>query len=92
MGEAYVEMMIADPDRLRAQLQAYAACDDPESARSCATATAGSSTRRVEGRAGERVSQCFAYGMLFNVVTMMGLQAKPRAVGGRMVDGLQHKR
>src|SRR5690349_8823973 len=30
MGEAYVEMITADPNRLRGQLQAYAACDDQD--------------------------------------------------------------
>src|SRR5712691_3628091 len=30
MGEAYVAMITADRNRLRGQLQAYAACDDPE--------------------------------------------------------------
>src|ERR1700690_4470538 len=30
MGKAYVARLAADPLRLRAQMQAYAACDDPE--------------------------------------------------------------
>src|SRR5881296_1090978 len=30
IGEAYVEQLEADRTRLRAQMQAYAACDDPE--------------------------------------------------------------
>src|SRR5579872_2654953 len=30
IGAAYVARMSADPIRLRAQMQAYAACDDPE--------------------------------------------------------------
>jgi len=30
MGEAYMDWITADPRRLRAQLQSYAACDDPE--------------------------------------------------------------
>src|ERR1700744_6378497 len=30
MGQAYVERLAAYPLRLRAQMQAYAACDDPE--------------------------------------------------------------
>src|SRR6266550_3900141 len=30
MGDAYVENLLSDRTRLRAQMQAYAACDDPE--------------------------------------------------------------
>src|SRR5947208_9453727 len=30
LGMAYVDRLSADPVRLRAQMQAYAACDDPE--------------------------------------------------------------
>ena len=30
MGDAYVQRLIADQTRLRAQMQAYAACGDPE--------------------------------------------------------------
>ena len=30
MGESYMEMLLTDRTRLRAQMQAYAACDDPE--------------------------------------------------------------
>src|SRR5205085_11963467 len=30
MGQVYVDELIADRTRLKAQLEAYAACDDPE--------------------------------------------------------------
>src|SRR5919202_6141752 len=30
MGRAYAETLLPDPNRLRAQMQAYAACDDAE--------------------------------------------------------------
>src|ERR1051325_4784376 len=30
MGKAYRELIRSNPDRLRGQLQSYAACDDPE--------------------------------------------------------------
>src|SRR5215210_8257171 len=30
MGRSYVELLLPDRTRLRAQMQAYAACDDPE--------------------------------------------------------------
>src|SRR5438132_711452 len=30
MGEAYIELLRSDRTRLRAQMQAYASCDDPE--------------------------------------------------------------
>src|SRR3954464_9940640 len=38
MGEAYGELIRSNPNRLRAQMQTYAACDDPEV---CAVARRG---------------------------------------------------
>ena len=38
MGEAYGELIRSNPNRLRAQMQAYAACDDPDV---CAVARKG---------------------------------------------------
>src|SRR4051794_18478325 len=72
MGEAYGELM-RDRDQLMLQLQAYAACDDPE---------IGALTRREFGRLwrevgrlsgvdDDRLQQFFAMGMLMNVMAAM---------------------
>ena len=71
-----------DRTRLLAQLQAYAACDDPE-VREEVRAGFGSLHRFVETVSGlgpERVAQLFAKGMLLNVVAAMDLWVA-RAVG-----------
>ena len=72
MGERYGELL-RDRDELLLQLQAYAACDDPE---------IGEVTRhefgklwrevhRLSGMGDERLQQFFAMGMLMNVMASM---------------------
>ena len=72
MGQAYGELL-RDRDELMLQLQAYAACDDPE---------IGAVTRREFGRLWrdvsrhsgvdeDRLQQFFAMGMLMNVMAAM---------------------
>ena len=72
MGEAYGELL-RDRDQLMLQLQAYAACNDPD---------IGATTRREFGRLWrdvsrnsgvdeERLQQFFAMGMLMNVMAAM---------------------
>jgi AcrR family transcriptional regulator len=72
MGEAYGELL-RDRDQLMLQLQAYAACNDPD---------IGAVTRREFGRLWrdvsrhsgvdeERLQQFFAMGMLMNVMAAM---------------------
>jgi AcrR family transcriptional regulator len=76
MGLAYVELLEADPRRLNAQMQMYAACDEPE-IREVAQAGYGELVRFVEGVTGEseaRVSRFFAKGMLINVIAAMGVK------------------
>src|ERR1043166_4676920 len=75
MGHAYVEMISSDRDRLRGQLQTYAACDDPEI---CAVVRRGYGdlveyVRRASGVDSRRLSQFFAKGMLLNVIAAMDL-------------------
>ena len=76
MGEAYGELL-RDRDQLMLQLQAYAACNDPD---------IGSVTRREFGRLWrdvsrhsgideERLQQFFAMGMLMNVMAAMDATA-----------------
>ncbi len=73
MGRAY-ELLLADRNRLRAQMQAYAACDDPDI---CEVARAGFGdiavyVERVSGLPPAEVTRFFATGMLMNVVTALG--------------------
>jgi AcrR family transcriptional regulator len=75
MGEAYGELIRSNPNRLRGQLQAYAACDDPEI---CAVVRKGygeivETVERASGVDSETLSMFFARGMLINVVAAMDL-------------------
>src|SRR5438445_9304533 len=75
MGNAYVERLLTDRMRLQAQMQAYAACDDPEL---CAVVRAGygdlvAYAERVSGLEPPVISAFFAQGMLLNVFASMGL-------------------
>jgi AcrR family transcriptional regulator len=75
MGEAYGELIRSNPNRLRGQMQMYAACDDPDV---CAVARKGFGelvdyVQRVSGVDDEHLSQFFARGMLINVVASMDL-------------------
>jgi AcrR family transcriptional regulator len=75
MGRAYGELIRADPNRLRGQLQSYAACDDPE-IRAVVRRGYGEivdTVERVSGVDAERLSQFFARGMLITVVAAMDL-------------------
>jgi AcrR family transcriptional regulator len=84
MGAAYTEQLLHDSARLRAQMQAYAACDDPEL---CQAVSQGfgdlvAYAERVSGLPTDRVSQFFAIGMLLNVFASMnqfGDNAEPWA-------------
>ena len=78
MGEAYIaELLTGDRVRLRAQLQAYAACDDPDI---CEVVRQGygdlvSYVERVSDLPPAAVATFFAQGMLLNVFASMGLAA-----------------
>ena len=74
MGEAYRRQVTADPRMLRAQLQAYAACDDPEIG-SVVRAGFGRIVQHVEslGLGGEHTASFFARGMLINTIVAMDL-------------------
>jgi AcrR family transcriptional regulator len=84
IGKAYVELVASDPVRLQAQLQAYAACHDPEL---CEAVKAGygdlvSYIERVSDAPPAEVAAFFAQGMLLNVFAAMGHtggQAEPWA-------------
>ena len=75
MGRAYVEGYLTDRAKLRAQMQAYAACDDPE-IRAAVREGYGdlvAYVERVSGLETKLVSGFFAQGMLLNVFASMGL-------------------
>src|SRR3954466_10132878 len=66
VGEAYTERLTVDPTYLHAQMQSYAACDDPE-IREVVRRGFGELVEyveRVSGLPTDRVSQFFAKGML----------------------------
>jgi AcrR family transcriptional regulator len=76
MGRAYGDL-IADREMLLLQLQAYAACGDPE-IREIVSAEFGRLYRevaRLSGADEQSIEQWFAYGMLCNVATALGLPA-----------------
>ena len=75
MGQAYGELIRSNPNRLRAQMQTYAACEDPD-VRAVARKGFGELVDfvgRASGVDDETVSRFFAKGMLINVVASMGL-------------------
>ena len=88
MGESYRELL-ADRTRLKAQLQAYAACDDPEI---CEVVRNGygdihAYVERVSGLPPEDVSRFFATGMLLNVVAAIDLQNSDEPWAKRLLQG-----
>src|ERR671929_1834966 len=93
MGEVYVEELISDRTKLKAQLEAYAACDDPEI---CEVVRNGygdlvAYVERVSGLPEDRVARFFAKGMLINVIAAMDLQQLDEPWAVRLVEGCGEK-
>jgi AcrR family transcriptional regulator len=90
MGEAYKQQLLNDPVRLRGQMQAYAACDDPD-LRDVVSQGYGdlvTYVERVSGLPPAEVSRFFSIGMLMNVFASMsqfGDHAEPWAQ--RLLEG-----
>ena len=87
IGEAYGALLESDRVYLRAQMQAYAACDDPEI---CAVVRAGygdlvSYVERVSGGEPKELASFFSHGMLMNVLSSMDAPAEDW--GRRLVEG-----
>jgi AcrR family transcriptional regulator len=87
IGEAYGRLLETDRTYLRAQMQAYADCEDPEIA---AVVRAGygdlvTYVERVSGAPAEKISHFFADGMLLNVLASMN--APVEDWGQRLVEG-----
>jgi AcrR family transcriptional regulator len=87
MGQAYVGLL-EDKRRLRAQMQAYADCDDAE-VREIVRAGYGELVElveRVSGLDAERVRNFFAFGMLLNVFASMDLLEQPATWAERLLE------
>jgi AcrR family transcriptional regulator len=89
MGRAYMEKLLPDRTRLRGQMQAYAACDDPDI---CEVVRGGygdlvAYAERVSGAAPEEITRFFARGMLLNVVASMGVHDGAEPWAARLLAG-----
>jgi AcrR family transcriptional regulator len=80
IGDAYLEMIRSDPTRLRAQLQAYAACGDDVIRRLVSTQFGQlvELVRRLSGVPDAALSSFFAEGMLLNVLAIMRQFEEPQ--------------
>lgn len=89
MGQAYVEMVIQDRPRLLAQMQAYAACDDPDVREAIRTGYGKLHlyVETVSGLPAEDVARWFAHGMLLNVVAAMDLWDTRESWARRLLEG-----
>jgi len=93
IGESYHELLESDRTYLRAQMQAYSACDDPEI---CEVVRAGygdlvTYVERVSGMDPETVSSFFAAGMLMNVLAAMHLSSPTEPWAVRLLEGCKPK-
>jgi AcrR family transcriptional regulator len=89
MGKAYVERLKTDRTQLLAQMQAYAACDDPEIREVVRNGYGDlvAYVERVSDLPAEAVSGFFAKGMLLNVIASMGLGDGAEAWADRLIAG-----
>jgi len=87
IGEAYGQLLESDRVYLQAQMQAYAACADPEI---CAVVRNGygdlvSYVQRVSGVSQKELAEFFSHGMLMN--TLASMHAPAEDWGRRLVEG-----
>jgi AcrR family transcriptional regulator len=85
IGQAYGELLESDQVYLQSQMQAYAACSDPDI---CAVVRNGygdlvSYVERVSGVSQKDLAEFFAHGMLMNTLASMNAPAEPW--GSRLV-------
>jgi AcrR family transcriptional regulator len=89
MGAAYIELLDADPRRLKLQMHMYAASDEPE-IREVAREGYGALVRFAEqasGISGKQITQFFARGMLINVIAAMGVRNAGIDWADRLIEG-----
>jgi AcrR family transcriptional regulator len=89
MGEAYVELLEAQPRRLRLQMHMYAACDDSE-VRAAARGGFGelhALAERASGASRARIARFFAKGMLINVLGSMDVRRSKLAWAQNLLQG-----
>jgi AcrR family transcriptional regulator len=89
IGQAYQKQLEEDRVRLRAQMQAYAASDDPE-IRDVVRAGFGdlvAYVRRVSGSDWPTVWNFFATGMLLNVLASMRVDEEPEQWMEQLLSG-----
>jgi AcrR family transcriptional regulator len=89
IGTAYGELLQSNRSYLRAQMQAYAACDDADI---CEAVKHGfgdlvTYAERVSGMQPAEVSAFFANGMLLNVLASMQLQNPTEPWAQRLLEG-----
>ena len=89
IGEAYRELLESDRVRLRAQMQAYVACDDPEIAEVVRNGFGDlvAYIDRVSGLPAEAVAACFAKAMLMNVLAAMHVMDDPEPWARLLLEG-----
>jgi AcrR family transcriptional regulator len=94
MGRAYIDELVSgDRVRLRAQMQAYVACEDEEI---CAVVRAGygdlvAYAQRVSGEPAEQITRFFASGMLLNVLASMQVHDGSEQWAKLLLDGFSKK-
>jgi AcrR family transcriptional regulator len=90
MGHAYMELLERDRVRLRLQMAAYSACEDPDIGKVVRDGYGDlvAYAERVSGLAEEQVAGFFAKGMLCNVLAAMGVYSEPEPWAERLLTGL----
>jgi AcrR family transcriptional regulator len=93
MGEAYVNELLPDRIMLLGQMQAYAACDDPDIRDAVRQGYGDLVTyvERVSGLPPSDVTSFFATGMLLNVVASLGLDQSDEPWAVRLLEGSKDK-
>src|SRR5919197_3867873 len=89
MGTAYVEELLPDRIMLLGQLQAYAACEDPDIREEVRNGYGDlvAYVERVSGLPPEKIFEFFATGMMLNVIASMELDHSPEPWAERLMEG-----
>ncbi len=88
IGDAYMDQLRSDRTWLKAQMQSYAASDDPD-IREAVRAGYGdlvAYVKRVSGAEGPELTRFFAVGMLLNVLACMDVTEGPEPWMTEMLD------